>query len=109
MSGTNVKRRVGRRRLEVNDFAPWVAEFTQHLLSTGYTVQTARRYDAVARHLAHWLALTEIAVTDIDETVIDRFARHRCRASASVVRRTSPASTSWTCAASSHSSASTES
>jgi hypothetical protein len=56
-----------------------VADFTRDLLGTGYTVQTTRRYDAVARHLARWLAVTEVTVADLDETVIGRFARHRCR------------------------------
>jgi site-specific recombinase XerD len=63
----------------VNDLAPWVAKFTRDLLATGHTALTVKRYDAVARHLAHWLALAKVAVGEIDETVIGRFARHRCR------------------------------
>jgi hypothetical protein len=31
------------------------------------------------RHLAQWLSLTKIAVADIDDAVVDRFALHRCR------------------------------
>ena len=40
---------------------------------------TVRGFDHAARHLAHWLAEAEIAVADIDEAVVARFARHRCR------------------------------
>jgi site-specific recombinase XerD len=79
MTKTNEDCRAGRQRMHVQDFAPWVAEFTRHLLETGHTALTVRSYDRVARHLAHWLALTKVAVADIDESVIGRFARHRCR------------------------------
>ena len=61
------------------DLAPLVAEFTCHLSREGYTDLTVRGFDHAARHLAHWLAEAEIAVADIDETVVGRFARHRCR------------------------------
>jgi integrase/recombinase XerD len=79
MTKTKDDRCAGRRRMHVNDLAPWVAEFTRHLLETGHTALTVRGYDRVARHLAHWLALAKVAVADIDEAVIARFARHRCR------------------------------
>jgi len=79
MTKTNEDCCAGRQRMHVQDFAPWVAEFTRHLLETGHTALTVRSYDRVARHLAHWLALTKVAVADIDESVIGRFARHRCR------------------------------
>lgn len=74
----NEDRCAGRRDMHVNDVA-CVAEFTRHLLETGHTTLTVRDYGGVARHLAHWLALAKIAIADIDEGVIDRFARHRCR------------------------------
>jgi integrase/recombinase XerD len=76
MSKTNA--RCARQRTHAEP-PPWVAEFTHDLLDTGHTALTVRRYDAVARHLAYWLELAEVAVADIDETVIGRFARHRCR------------------------------
>jgi hypothetical protein len=65
--------------MHASDLAPWVAEFTRHLSDTGHTALTVRGYDGAARHLAHWLALAKVLVADIDESVIDRFARHRCR------------------------------
>jgi len=51
--------------MHVNDLAPWVAEFTRDLLETGHTALTVRGTGGVARHLAHWLALTKVAVADI--------------------------------------------
>jgi integrase/recombinase XerD len=78
MAKTN-DRCAGRRCMHANDLAPWVAEFAHHLSETGHTPLTVRSYHGLARHLAQWLALAKIAVTDIDETIISRFARHRCR------------------------------
>jgi site-specific recombinase XerD len=79
MAKRNEDRCAGRRRMHADDLAPWVAEFTRHLSDTGYTALTVRGYGGAARHLAHWLALAKVPVAHIDESVIDRFARHRCR------------------------------
>jgi len=79
MTNTNEDRCAGRQCMHVNDLAPWVAEFTSHLLETGHTALTVRGYDRVTRHLAYWLTLAKVAVAEIDEGVIARFARHRCR------------------------------
>ena len=68
-----------RQFMVAGDLAPLVAEFTRHLSQEGYTDLTVRGFDHAARHLAHWLTEAEIAVADIDETVVGRFARHRCR------------------------------
>ena len=69
----------GRQFMGAGDLAPVVAEFTRHLSQEGYSDLTLRGFDHAARHLAHWLAAAEIAVADIDEAVVGRFARHRCR------------------------------
>jgi site-specific recombinase XerD len=79
MAKTKEDRCAGRRRMHASDLAPWVAEFRRHLSETGHTALTVRSYDGAARHLAHWLGLAKVAVADIDEAVMDRFARHRCR------------------------------
>ena len=79
MAKTNEDRCVVRRRIHANNFAPWVSEFTHYLSETGHTALTVRSYEGLARHLAHWLELSKVTVADIDETVIRRFARHRCR------------------------------
>lgn len=69
----------GRQFMVAGDLAPLVAEFTHHLSQEGYTDLTVRGFDHVARHLVHWLAEARIAVADIEEAVVDRFGRHRCR------------------------------
>lgn len=79
MSGSNDDHCCGRQFLDAGDLAPLVAKFTHHLSQDGYTELSVRAYDDAARHLAHWLAEARIAVAEIDEAVIDRFARHRCR------------------------------
>jgi integrase/recombinase XerD len=65
--------------MDAGDLAPLVTEFTRHLSDLGYTRLTVTGYDAAARHAAQWLGLAKVAVADVDETVIDRFARHRSR------------------------------
>jgi integrase/recombinase XerD len=61
------------------DLAPLVAEFTGELLREGFTDLTVRGFDHAARHFAHWLAVAENAIADVDEAAVSRFARHRCR------------------------------
>jgi site-specific recombinase XerD len=65
--------------MEAGELAPLVDEFRRQLRQAGYTCLTVRGFDDAARHLAHWLAQSGIAVADIDEAVVGRFARHRCR------------------------------
>jgi hypothetical protein len=79
MSGSNDDHCRGRQFMDAGDLAPLVAQFTHRLSQDGYTELSVRGYDDAARHLAHWLAEAGIAVAEIDETVVDRFARHRCR------------------------------
>jgi hypothetical protein len=79
MSGSNDDHCGGRQFMDASDLAPLVAKFTHRLSQEGYTDLSVRGYDDAARHLAHWLIEARIPVADIDEAVIDRFARHRCR------------------------------
>lgn len=79
MAKKNEDRSDEQRCMDAGDLAPLVTEFTRHLSDLGYTRLTVTGYDAAARHAAQWLALAKVAVADIDETVIDRFARHCCR------------------------------
>ena len=72
-------RRSGRQRMDAGELAPLVAEFRHHLSEAGHTDLTVRGFDGAARHLSQWLAQAKVTVANIDETVIDRFARHRCR------------------------------
>jgi len=69
------------RRMDPGCLGAFVEEFTRHLRSLGHTRLTATGYEDGARHFAEWLHRSEIAVDDIDEAVIARFARHRCACS----------------------------
>jgi site-specific recombinase XerD len=55
-----------------------VEAFTDRLLSLGYTHLTVSGYEASARHFGQWLQNKKIAVAEIEDNVVRRFARHRC-------------------------------
>jgi integrase/recombinase XerD len=65
--------------MDAGNLAPHVTEFTRQLSELGHTILTVTGYDTAARHLAQWLALTKVPLADLDDAVIDQFARHRCR------------------------------
>jgi integrase/recombinase XerD len=67
------------RSMDAGELTPLVAEFVSELLMLGHSSLTAGGYEASARHFACWLVRTRRAVGDIDDHVIRRFARHRCR------------------------------
>ena len=79
MAKSSEKHCHGQRCMVAGDLAPLVTEFARHLTVLGHSSLTVSGYDAAARHLAQWLTLSKVAVTDIDDGVTDRFARHRCR------------------------------
>jgi integrase/recombinase XerD len=79
MAEPSEDRRAVRRHMQANDLSPWVAEFTRHLSNPGYAGLSVKAYDNAARHLAHWLRLAKVEVAEVDETIIDHFAQHRCR------------------------------
>lgn len=58
---------------------PFVRQFTEHHRDLGYNELTVKIYGAAARHFAHWLQRSKIPPEAIDNSVIERFARHRCR------------------------------
>nr|WP_152716988.1 tyrosine-type recombinase/integrase [Microvirga tunisiensis] len=48
------------------------------MVSLGHTHLTVSGYEASARHFGQWLQSKKIAVAEIDDRVVRRFARHRC-------------------------------
>jgi site-specific recombinase XerD len=79
MAKSNEKRCCVQRCMKAGELAPLVTDFTRHLMGLGHTGLTVTGYDAAARHVAQWLTQTKVAIADIDDAVIDRFARHHCR------------------------------
>jgi integrase/recombinase XerD len=67
-----------QRCMNAGVLAPQVAEFMRHLSALGHSRLTVSGYEAAARHIAQWLVLNKVVVVEIDDAVIDRFARHRC-------------------------------
>jgi len=59
----------------------FVGEFTSQLKMLGHTRLTVANYGASARHFAEWLRRSDIASVDVDDGVIARFGRHRCKCS----------------------------
>ncbi|MER9032857.1 hypothetical protein NKI02_31395, partial [Mesorhizobium sp. M0730] len=67
------------RLMDPGALRPFVEAFTSRLLSLGHTRLTVSGYEASARHFGHWLQSAKIAVAEINEDTVRRFARHRCR------------------------------
>jgi site-specific recombinase XerD len=57
----------------------FVEAFTRNLRALGHTRLTVAGYGDAARHFAEWLRRSAIVVGDVDDGVITRFARHRCK------------------------------
>ena len=66
-------------RMDAGDVGPLVAAFASHLSGLGHASLTVTGYESSARHFAQWLARAKIAVADVDDDVVHRFTRHRCR------------------------------
>lgn len=58
---------------------PLVRSYIDHLVSRGYREGTIHHLGHSARHFCYWLNQSDIAVARIDDSVIDRFAEHRCQ------------------------------
>jgi integrase/recombinase XerD len=68
-----------RRIMESGALAPGVQKFTDSLIALGYTRQTTGLYSDSARHFAHWLSQTPIALSEVDEGLVEQFQSHTCR------------------------------
>jgi len=55
-----------------------VTRFLDHLGKAGLTSARAQ-YKSAARHFLFWLGEQGIAVCDVDESIVQRFRRHRCQ------------------------------
>jgi integrase/recombinase XerD len=73
--------RQNSRDMDPGILGMFVEEFTNRLTALGHTRLTVANYGDAARHFAEWLGRSEIVLVDIGESVIGRFARHRCNCS----------------------------
>ncbi len=81
MPKTNCYLRQNPRCMDPGVLGTFVGQFTNQLTSLGHTGLTVAGYGDAARHFAEWLLNSDIAVVAIDDGVISRFARHRCKCS----------------------------
>ena len=58
---------------------PLIDAFVAELQAQRHTSLTISNYEHSARHFADWLCRNNIELRLIDEDVVRRFARHRCR------------------------------
>lgn len=68
-----------QQRMDPGALGSLVGDFTIRLAGLAYTHLTVTGYEDSARHFAQWLQLAGIAAGSIDETIVRRFAQHRCR------------------------------
>jgi site-specific recombinase XerD len=59
------------------DYTP-AARFLDHLAKNGLTGD-GRHYKSAARHFLFWLDKRAIALSSVDESIVQQFRRHRCR------------------------------
>lgn len=65
--------------LNAEALAPSIEAFSAFLAARGHTAWVVGDYIRSARHFAHWLRHEGIALENVDDDVVKRFASHRCR------------------------------
>lgn len=66
-------------RLDAGPLQPLIDVFVAELRARRHTALTASNYENSARHFAGWLCCSRIQLGQVDEDVVQRFAKHRCR------------------------------
>lgn len=67
------------RCMDPGSLRAFVVEFTDHLAALGHTSLTVGGYEDAACHFAEWLERSDIALVDVDDNAVARFAGHRCK------------------------------
>ena len=65
--------------LDPGALRPLIDSYIADLASRGYEAGTIHHLEHSARHFCYWLNHSGFAVSQTDDHVIDRFAKHRCR------------------------------
>lgn len=55
-----------------------VDDFRRYLCKQGYAEGTIKHYGHSCRHFVVWLGQRQIALANIDDDVVERFAVHKC-------------------------------
>ncbi len=64
--------------LSAGHLQPYLDSFTGELSNKGYKVLTINSYYNSVAHLAIWLKKKHVAIENIDNTVLDKFEKHKC-------------------------------
>src|SRR5215207_7461179 len=67
------------RLMDAGPLQPLIDAFVAELRARRHTSLTISGYEHSARHFADWLCRSNIELSRVDEAVVRRFARHRCR------------------------------
>lgn len=65
--------------MDAGPLQPLVLAFSDTLTTRLHSPLTVAGYENAARHFADWLCRSGITLRSVDESVVLRFARHRCR------------------------------
>jgi integrase/recombinase XerD len=68
-----------RQCMDAQELTTPLKKFTSHLRDLGHTPLTVAAYSDSVRHFGAWLSRVEVGPAQIDDQIVARFARHRCR------------------------------
>ncbi len=68
-----------RPRMDAGALGPLVETFAEQLVALRYSRLTVTGLSDSARHFADWICRVGIAPSDIDDAIVEQFARHRCQ------------------------------
>ena len=78
-TSTSVVVRPKRWVLDPGALRPLCESYFKHLESQGYPERTLGYFGHIARHFCYWLNQANIAVAEVNDDVIKKFAAHRCK------------------------------
>jgi integrase/recombinase XerD len=67
------------RWMDAGPLQPLIDAFAVELHAQRHTALTVSNYENSARHFADWLCRSKVELSQVDEDVVQRFAKHGCR------------------------------
>lgn len=64
--------------LEPFELAPYLLQFTNQMISTGYTALSIKGYTDAISHFGTWLNKNSICLSSVTPCILERFSTHRC-------------------------------
>jgi integrase/recombinase XerD len=68
-----------RQCMDARELTVPLEKFARHLADLGHTPLTIAGYSGGVRHFGEWLHGIRVCPAQIDDKIVVRFARHRCR------------------------------